>query len=466
VAGHRAGRHEIVVPPRLRPLLVRPPDWPSGSSWRISAAACRASGVLAWAARVEPPGGEPDWIEGTSPSRPAVVQSECVDALIAALATTPAGAAVELIAPTSLRYLVEGDVFPEDAPEHALARLASQRRVWARYALGELEPPVAECLVRAYVNLAPLRWPGEAALGDSFVLYADGGCSPQACASAWVLRRGGGPVAERAWCLPFGLEVQRDGVRLAEFAAAAAGLAAVPRGAAVALVTDHADVTDFGVRGVPAFRPSPGVAPILRDLRERATARQVAWYWAARSETDGQRRCQILIDRHLRAATARQRFLGTCQAAGLGRVLAPDFDAWLAPREPLVGARAASTPPERPSRQQADEEWAASFERRERYLAADPTSPRVYVRQLRLSGGQNVSLPQAFLGSKAAGWCDVLSERPPLAGASAAFLGELRSHFHLLALLFEPDLAILVQTRPGASVDDIQDCAAHVRAAA
>jgi hypothetical protein len=112
---------------------------------------------------------------------------------------------------------------------------------------------------------------------------------------------------------------------------------------------------------------------------------------------------------------------------------------------------------------QGEEQWAGSFERRERYLAADPASPRVYVRQLRLRRGEDLSLPQAFLGSKAAGWCDVLDECPPLAGASAAFLGELRSHFHLLALLFEPDLAILVQTRPGASLDDIRSAAARVQ---
>jgi hypothetical protein len=237
----------------------------------------------------------------------------------------------------------------------------------------------------------------------------------------------------------------------------------------VALVTDHADVTDFGVRGVPAFRPSPGVASILRDLRQRAAARHVAWYWAARSETDGQRRCQVLIDRHLRAATARQRFLATCQAAGLRRVLAPDFETWLAPREPLVGGQppaprtAAEPRAEAPRPAGATEQWAATFERRARYLAADPTSPRVYVRQLRLSVGQDVRLSQAFLASRAAGWCDVLNEHAPPAGAAAAFLGELRSHFHLLALLFEPDLAVLVQTRPGASLEDIHDAAARVQ---
>jgi hypothetical protein len=194
------------------------------------------------------------------------------------------------------------------------------------------------------------------------------------------------------------------------------------------------------------------VAPILRDLRERAAARKVAWYWAARSETEGQRRCQVLIDRQLRAATARERFLATCRAAGLTRVLAPDFDVWLAPREPLV--RAGSS----------HEDWAASFERRERYVAADPTSPRVYVRQLRLVLGEDGSLRQAFLSSEVAGWCDMLVEHAPLANASTVLAGELRSHFHLLALLFEPDLAVLVQTRPGATLADIEDAARHVAA--
>jgi hypothetical protein len=440
-------RDEIVVPAGLRPLLDRPGDWPEHTSWRVTAAACRASGVVAWAARVIEPSGKAHWIEGTSPSRPAVVQSECVDALIAALEATPIRAAVEVIAPTSLRYLIEDAAFPDGAPEHQLAGLASHRTIWARYALGELEPPVAECLARAYVNLAPLRWPGESALPEAtYVLYADGGCTRQACASAWVLRRGGHTLSERAWCRPGG--VPPDGVRVAEFSAAAEGLTAVPAGAAVALVTDHADVTDFGVRGVPAFRPSQDVAPILRDLRERSAARQVQWYWAAREETAGQRRCQLLIDRHLRAATARQRFVATCRAAGLDMILAPDFQAWLAPREPLVG--------------EAREEWAATFEPRERYLAGDPASPRLYVRQLRLGRDSETSLKQAFLRSKAAGWCAVLVERPPLSGAAAAFQGELRSHFHLLALLYEPDLAVLVQTRPGASLADIQDAAAHL----
>jgi hypothetical protein len=440
-------RDAIVVPAGLRPLLDKPADWPMAGSWRLSAAACRASGMVAWAARVVAPDGQAKWIEGRSPSRPGVVQSECVDALIAALRTTPPGAAVELIAPTSLRYLAEGAGFPAEAPEHVLSELAQERRVWARYALGELEVPVADCLTRAYVNLKPLRWPGEVALGDRYVLYADGGCSPDVCASAWLLRRGGAVVAERAWCLPG--DVQRDGVRVAEFVAAADGLTAVPSGAAVAVVTDHADVTDFGVRGVPAFRPSAGVAPVLRDLRERAAARQVSWYWAARDETDGQRRCQVLIDRHLRSATAFSRFLRTCRAAGLRQVFAPDFAAWLAPREPLLG--------------QSDEQWAASFERRDRYLAAGPSSPRVYVRQLRLARQSGLSLMSAFARSRAAGWCNALRKHPPVAGAAATFLGELRNRFLLLALLFEPDVAVLVQTRPGATREDIMDAGASVR---
>ena len=440
--------HAIVVPAALQPLLNRPADWPAGGGWCVSAAACRASGALAWAARVDPPAGEPVWIAGRSPSRPGILQSECVDALVAALEVTPPGAAVEIIAPTSLRYLVEGASFPTGTPERALSELAACRGVWARYALGELEAPVAQCLVRAYASLAPLRWPGESAVGDAYVLYADGGCTREACASAWVLRRGGAGVAERAWYLP-GAAVERDAVRLAEFLAAAEGLATVPAGANVAVVTDHADVTDFGVRGVPAFRPSRAVAPVLEALQERAGARQVRWFWAAGDETDGQRRCQSLIDRHLRAATVWPRFLETCRAAGLGRAFLPDFGVWLASREPQID--------------QPHAQWAATFERRERYLAADPTSPRVYLRQLRLVRQPNMALVDAFARSAVAGWCERLWEHPPLAGAAAARLGQLRGQLLLLALLFEPDVAMLVQTRPGASLDDLLNAAAHLR---
>src|SRR5438128_1150290 len=57
------------------------------------------------------------------------------------------------------------------------------------------------------------------------------------------------------------------------------GLAAVPRGGRVAVVSDHADVSDFGVRGVPAFRPRPAVADVLQALRARAAARELRWSW-------------------------------------------------------------------------------------------------------------------------------------------------------------------------------------------
>ena len=126
------------------------------------------------------------------------MQSECVPALIAALEATPVGADVEVVAPTRLRYLTEGAAFPPDSPQQHLARVAARRRVWARYALGALEPLVASCLQRAYDSLAPLRWPGR---HRDLVLYTDGGCTPATCAAAWVLRRGDATVAERAWAL-------------------------------------------------------------------------------------------------------------------------------------------------------------------------------------------------------------------------------------------------------------------------
>jgi hypothetical protein len=238
-------------------------------------------------------------------------------------------------------------------------------------------------------------------------------------------------------------------VRLAEFTASADGLSAVPPGAAVALVTDHADVSDFGVRGVPAFRPSSAVAAALGLIRERASQREVRWYWAARDETDGQRRCQRLIDRQLRTATAWPRFVATCSAAGLDRVWAPDFDVWLAPREPLIG--------------QADERWAATFERRDRFLAADPRSPRVYIREMRLHRPAGLNLAEAFERSPAARWCTVIHRHPRLGEAAWTCVADLRSGFDLLVLLFEPDTAVLIQTRPGASVDDLVAAGAHVR---
>jgi ribonuclease HI len=373
----------IRIPAGLQPLLARPPNWPIAGAWRVFAAACRASGVVAWAARLEGPDGEVTWFQGRTASRPGIIQSECVDALTAALRAVPEGDAVEVIAPTSLRYLVEGAAFPDGTPERCLWELARTRRAWPRYALGDLEAPVAQCLKRAYTELAPLRWPGEAALGSRYVVYADGGCTPESCASAWVLRQSGQTLAEHAWCLPGPIEP--DAVRRAEFLAATEGLAAAPPGSQVAVVTDHADVTDFGVRGVAAFRPSRSVAPILQDLRRRGAERQVTWYWAARQETGGQRRCQLLIDRQQQAATAWRRFARACLAAGVRRVCAPAFDQWLAPREPLVD--------------QPGEDWSATFERRDRYLAAEGASPRVYVRQLRLDRATGLSMACAFARS-------------------------------------------------------------------
>jgi hypothetical protein len=95
-------------------------------AWSVAAAACRASGMVAWAARVQEPGlGEPIWLSGRAESQPPIVQSECVPALIAALDGTPIGAAVEVFAPTSLRYSIAGAAFPPDSPER---RLAESRR--------------------------------------------------------------------------------------------------------------------------------------------------------------------------------------------------------------------------------------------------------------------------------------------------------------------------------------------------
>ena len=436
-------RTAISVPTSLQPLLDRPADWPS--AWRVAVAACRASGVVAWAARLESPtAGEPCWLQGRSPSQPQVVQSECVPALIAALEAIPVAAAVEVIAPTSLRYLVEGAAFPSASPQYHLAQLAAARRIWARYALGELEALVATCLSRAYDSLAPLRWSGQE---SGLVLYTDGGCTPEACAAAWVLRRDGTTIAERAWTLD--AHTAPDQVRLAEFSAAADGLTAVPSGGRVAVVSDHADLSDFGVRDVPAFRPSGPVASVLEAIRQRSEARQVGWYWAEHDETDGQRRCQALIDRQVRAAPAYDRLIAACLAARLRRLWLPRFERWLAPREPLVD--------------EPQHDWAATFERRDCFLAAKPASPRLYLRQLRLPVTGDVSLEAAFVASPASGWCDELVEHERLAGAQSARLMYLRNGFVGLALLFEPEAALLIQTRPGARLADVVDAAATVR---
>ncbi len=264
---------------------------------------------------------EPYWLNGRSESQPQILQSECVPALIAALERTPIRAPVEVIAPTSLRYLIDSATFPSDSPQRRLADLARERWIWARYALGELETLTNACLQRAYVSLAPLRWPGEE---DGLVLYTDGGCTTDSCAAAWVLRRHGVTLAERAWTLEG--ESAPDRVRLAEFSAAADGLAAVARGERVAVISDHADVSDFGVRGVPAFRPSPAVAGVLEALRAQAALRDVRWYWAERDETAGQLRCQALIERQVRAGRAYPRFLAICRGAGLTRVFVPRFE--------------------------------------------------------------------------------------------------------------------------------------------
>jgi hypothetical protein len=364
----------------------------------------------------------------------------------------PAGSAVEVIAPTSLRYLVEGRDRPPGTPERRLADLASRFRIWARYALGELEGLTNECLARAYAVLAPLRWPGVEP--STPVLYADAGCNGAVCAAAWVLRHHGRTLAERCWTLP--PPVDRDAVRVAEFAAVRDGVCALPRGSAAAVVTDHVDVTDFGVRGVAAFRPSPRMAAELRALQACAGGLALRWYWAEHDETEGQRRCQLLVDRRLRATGARERFLQACAQRGLRRVYLPRFDRWLAPRGPAPA----------PGRAWPDvrEQWGATFEQAEAYLRADPAPPRVYLRQFALPLA--ATLEAAFTGSVVAGWCESLAPRPPLAGARAAYVGRLRSGFDVLALLFRPALALLVQARPGASPTHLFDAVATLEAVA
>jgi hypothetical protein len=74
-----------------------------------------------------------------------------------------------------------------------------------------------------------------------------------------------------------------------------------------------------------------------------------------------------------------------------------------------------------------------------------------------------VGLAAAFVASPASGWCDQRSEHEPLAGAQAASLMYLRSGFVGLGLLFEPDAALLIQTPPGALLEDVLDAAAPVR---
>jgi hypothetical protein len=144
-----ARRDQIRIPERLRPLLEQRPNWPVSEAYRISAAACRRQPCCRMRG---PPGsssGGVIWLNGRTESRPGIVQSECVDALLSTLRFIPSGAAVEVIAPTSLRYLVEGEWFPPGSPEHCLAHVSSRRRIWARYAVSVLGAPVADCLARA-----------------------------------------------------------------------------------------------------------------------------------------------------------------------------------------------------------------------------------------------------------------------------------------------------------------------------
>ena len=101
----------------------QPKDSPA-PAWRIAAAACRASGVVTWAARLQGPGAdEPEWLTGRSESQPHIVQSECVPALIAALEKTPIGAPLGCIAPTSLRYVIECE-------DEVLAYRAVPQELW------------------------------------------------------------------------------------------------------------------------------------------------------------------------------------------------------------------------------------------------------------------------------------------------------------------------------------------------
>ncbi len=455
-------RHrEIEVPPELRPLLERPPDWAEHQAWRVVAAACRASGYVAWAAQVSAPDGRIEWLTGLARSRPRVVQSEAVEALSAALERIPPDAPVEIVSPTSLRYLVQGRAFPPGTPERRLYELARGRRIWARYALGDLEQLTNACLARAYAVLQPLRFPGEAAVrqelavdGEApYILYADGGCARGVAVAAWVLRRGGSTQDERCWTLD--LLGGRDCVRLAEFMAVAGGLRALPPGATVAVVTDHVDITDFGAHGVPSFAPSAHVAAVLEEVRELAAARTVRWYWAERGETEGQTRCQVLIKRRLAAAHALDRFLAACRQRGLQRVYLPDFNRWLAPHGPSARARRAWDG--------AREEWAATFEATESFLHARGPGPRLGLRQIALDVPPNVPLSTAFASSAIARWCVTLDPIERLGNADWTYTGRLRSGFSLVVLLYTPAIAVLIQPRPSAEFAHALDAAATMR---
>jgi hypothetical protein len=188
-------------------------------------------------------------------------------------------------------------------------------------------------------------------------------------------------------------------VRLAEFSAAANGLDAVARGGGQRS-RRRERVWSPRRASLPA---QPAVTGVLQALRAGAAMREVRWYWAERDESAGQLRCQALIQRQVRVGQAYSRFLTTCRAAGLARVFLPRFQRWLAPREPIVaGSRNTGLP---------RSNGATAFS------LADTSSPRVYLRQLRLDRLRHASLSAAFLASPAVGWCDDLEEREPLSGA-------------------------------------------------
>jgi hypothetical protein len=71
----------------------------------------------------------------------------------------------------------------------------------------------------------------------------------------------------------------------------------------------------------------------------------------------------------------------------------------------------------------------------------------------------------AFLASPARTWCEELTPHAALAGAHGAWLARLHKGFVGLVLLFEPDTALLIQTRPGAQLEDVLDAASTVHAA-
>jgi hypothetical protein len=136
------------------------------------------------------------------------------------------------------------------------------------------------------------------------------------------------------------------------------------------------------------------------------------------------------------------------------RVYLPNFARWLAPRGPAPSARRAWPA--------AHEDWAATFEHADSFLAAGPPGPRLYLRQFTLDTAAYPGLAAAFHASVIASWCSELGRHAPLAGSDATYVGRLRSGFAMVALLFEPGTALLVQPRPGAELAHALDAAATV----